>query len=188
MKTELRPALVMLILLTIITGIVYPVLVTLAGQAFFKHEAEGSLIVSDGHLLGSSLIGQTYTDPSHFFGRPSATSPQPSNGLGSGGSNLGPTNPALVDAVKGRLGALGSEQGNGKGVPIELVSASASGLDPEITVAAALYQVPRVAKARNIDPAHLQELIEKHTKGPQLGFLGPARVNVLELNLDLDHK
>jgi potassium-transporting ATPase KdpC subunit len=178
----------MLAAMTLVTGVIYPIVVTFGAVALFPREAAGSILVSrDGHIVGSSLIGQSFSDPTHFFGRPSATTPQPNNGLGSGGSNLGPTNPALVDAVKARIAAV-KDSTSTAGVPIELVSASASGLDPDITLAAALYQVPRVAEARHMDAAQLQALVEKHTKGPQLGFLGPARVNVVELNLDLDRR
>lgn len=178
----------MLVAMTLVTGVVYPALVTLGAKSLFPAKAEGSILTAtDGTVIGSALIGQSFTDAKHFFGRPSATTPQPNNGLGSGGSNLGPTNPALLDAVKSRLVAV-KDPNSSDAVPIELVTASASGLDPEISLAAALYQIPRVAKARGIDPAQLQALVEKHTKGPQLGFLGPARVNVVELNIDLDHR
>jgi potassium-transporting ATPase KdpC subunit len=188
MTTYLRPAVVMLVTMTVVTGVIYPALVTIGAKGLFPVQAEGSLLTTaDGRVVGSELIGQSFTDDKHFFGRPSATTPQPNNGLGSGGSNLGPTNPALIDAVRSRAAAV-KDNGNTDAVPIDLVTASASGLDPEISLAAALYQVPRVAKARGVDTAQLQVLVEKHTKGPQLGFLGPARVNVVELNLDLDHK
>jgi len=187
MKTLVRPALSLFVALTVVTGVVYPLAVTGAAKVAFPHQAAGSLIVKDGQAVGSSLIGQNFTDPGHFWGRPSATSPMPDNAANSGGSNLGPLNPALADAVKGRVEALkAADPGNAAPVPIDLVTTSASGFDPHISVAAAHYQVARVARARAVSPASLEALIEHHTEGRWLGLFGEERVNVLELNLDLD--
>lgn len=183
----LRAALALLGLLTVLTGFIYPLLVTAIAQGFFPHQAGGSLIVRDGRTLGSRLIGQNFSDPGHFWGRPSATTPQPYNGTASGGSNLGPLNPELLAAVKTRLAALRSvDPGNDAPVPVDLVSASASGLDPDISVAAANYQAVRVARSRGLPLARVQALIGAHTEGRLLGVLGEPRVNVLELNLALD--
>lgn len=183
----LRAALALLGLLTVLTGFIYPLLVTAIAQGFFPHQAGGSLIVRDGRTLGSRLIGQNFSDPGHFWGRPSATTPQPYNGTASGGSNLGPLNPELLAAVKTRLAALRSvDPGNDAPVPVDLVSASASGLDPDISVAAANYQAARVARSRGLPLARVQALIGAHTEGRLLGVLGEPRVNVLELNLALD--
>jgi len=186
-----RPALVLFLVLTVLTGIVYPALVTGMGRAGLSNAAEGSLIEKDGKLVGSRLIGQNFSDPAHFWSRPSATSPQPNNASSSGGSNLGPLNPALVDAVKGRVDALKAADraagvANDAVVPVDLVTASASGLDPEISPAAAAYQSARVAKASGVPLDRVQALVAAHTEGPQWGFLGAPRVNVLELNLALD--
>src|SRR5689334_12782254 len=187
--THLRPALVSLIALTIITGVVYPVAETVIAQVVFPHQANGSLIVKDGKVVGSELIGQPFDDPKYFWSRPSATSPSPYNAASSSGSNLSPTNPALVKAVQDRVDALrAADPGNTAPVPVDLVAASGSGLDPHISPAAALYQVSRVAKARKLDPAVVRDLVERHTEGRQLGFLGEPRVNVLALNLALDRK
>ena len=172
----------MLLVMTAITGVVYPLLVTGLAQVLFKDKANGSLIQKDGKVLGSSLIGQPFSDPKYFWSRPSATSPQPYNGAASSGSNQGPTNPALKDAVTDRIKALGGPTP----VPADLVTASGSGLDPHISPAAADYQIPRVSKTRNISEDRLRELVAKHTEGRQLGILGEPRVNVLELNLALD--
>jgi K+-transporting ATPase ATPase C chain len=162
-------------------------LVTALGQALFPKQAAGSLIVKDGKPVGSSLIGQNFSDPGHFWGRPSATSPQPNNALASGGSNQGPLNPALVDAVKGRVQALhDADPGNAAPVPVDLVTASASGLDPHISVAAARYQVARVAAARKLDAARVDVLVEQFTERPLLGLMGEPGVNVLRLNLALE--
>ncbi|MBS1178370.1 MAG: potassium-transporting ATPase subunit, partial [Proteobacteria bacterium] len=156
-------------------------------QAAFPHQAAGSLIVRDGKPVGSLLIGQNFSDAKYFWGRPSATGPMPNNASASGGSNLGPLNPALADAVKGRIGALrAADPGNIAPVPVDLVTASGSGLDPHISVAAALYQVPRVAKARGQSTAQLQALIAQYREGKRFGFMGEPRVNVLQLNLALD--
>jgi K+-transporting ATPase ATPase C chain len=187
MKNLIRPALSLFVLLTAITGVAYPLLVTGAAQLAFPTQAAGSLVVKDGKPVGSSLIGQNFADPKYFWGRPSATSPMPYNGTGSGGSNLGPLNPALVDAVKGRVDALKSaDPGNTALVPVDLVTTSASGLDPHISVAAAEYQAARVARVRGMAPEAVRKLVERHTEGRMLGFLGEPRVNVLALNLALD--
>jgi K+-transporting ATPase ATPase C chain len=177
----------MLLVMTIITGIAYPLLVTGLSQLLFPSQANGSLIAKNGQPIGSNLIGQSFTEPKYFWGRPSATSPQADNGTGSGGSNLGPTNPALADAVKQRIAALQSaDPGNHAPVPVDLVTSSGSGLDPEISPAAAQYQLARVAKARGISDGQLGLLIARATSGRQLGLLGEPRVNVLQLNLALD--
>ncbi|NID06429.1 potassium-transporting ATPase subunit KdpC [Luteibacter jiangsuensis] len=187
MTSLLRPALVLLVGLTIITGVAYPLLVTGAAQAVFPRQANGSIVESGGKPVGSSLLGQSFVEPRYFWSRPSATSPDPYNGTASGGSNQGPTNPALTDAAKKRIAALqAADPGNTAPVPVELVTASGSGLDPEISPAAARYQVARVAHARGLDPATVQALVEAHTEGRQFGVLGEPRVNVLALNLALD--
>jgi K+-transporting ATPase ATPase C chain len=186
MKNTIRPLLVLFLALSLITGLAYPLLVTSLAQALYPAQAAGSLIVKDGKPIGSLLIGQNFSDPGHFWGRPSATSPQPNNPLSSGGSNLGPLNPALVDAVKARVQALrDADPSNTAPVPVDLVTASASGLDPHISPAAALYQVKRVATARNLDAAMVADLVEQFTERPLLGLLGEAGVNVLRLNLAL---
>ena len=187
MGAHIRPALVLLIVLSVLTGLIYPAVVTGIAQLVFPRQANGSLIVRDGKVVGSSLIGQPFDDPKYFWGRPSATSPFPYNAAASSGSNLGPTNPALYDAVKGRVETLRTaDPGNTAPVPVDLVTASGSGLDPHISPAAALYQVGRVAKARKLDESAVRQLVERHTAGRQLGFLGEPRVNVLALNLALD--
>jgi K+-transporting ATPase ATPase C chain len=187
MKTMLRPLLVLFLALSLVTGLAYPLLVTGLAQALYPTQAAGSLIVKDGKPVGSLLIGQQFSDPAHFWGRPSATGPQPNNALASSGSNLGPLNPALVDAVKGRVQALrDADPGNTAAVPVDLVTASASGLDPHISVAAARYQVHRVAAARKLDAARVEALIEPATERPLLGLLGEPGVNVLRLNLALE--
>ncbi|MBV8123503.1 MAG: potassium-transporting ATPase subunit KdpC, partial [Paucibacter sp.] len=161
--------------------------VTGVAKALFPHQAAGSLIERDGKLVGSALIGQNFADPGHFWGRPSATGPMPDNAANSSGSNLGPTNPALVDAVKARIAALhAADPANTAPVPVDLVTASGSGLDPEISLAAAAYQAPRVARQHGLSLDVMQQLIQEHTKGRDLGVLGEPRVNVLELNLALD--
>jgi K+-transporting ATPase ATPase C chain len=187
MSRLLRNSIMMLLLMTVITGIAYPLLVTGLAQLIFPGQANGSLIVKQGKPIGSELIGQSFTEPKYFWGRPSATSPQADNGTGSGGSNLGPTNPALTDAVKQRIAALQSaDPGNRAPVPVDLVTSSGSGLDPEISPAAAQYQLARVAKARGLSDAQLNLLVAQATSGRQLGLLGEPRVNVLQLNLALD--
>jgi K+-transporting ATPase ATPase C chain len=183
----LRPALLLFVLLSLVTGLLYPLLVTGVAQLAFRDAANGSLIERDGKVVGSRLIGQPFSDPKHFWSRPSATAPMAYNGGASSGSNLGPLNPALHDAVKARIEALrAADPGNTAPVPIDLVTASASGLDPHISVAAAGYQAARVAKARGIAEDQVRALIERHTEAPLLGFIGEPRVNVLELNLALD--
>jgi len=187
MKTLIRPALSLFVALTLITGVVYPLAVTGVAKVAFPAQAAGSLIARDGKTVGSSLIGQNFQDPKYFWGRPSATSPMPYNAANSSGSNQGPLNPALVDAVKGRVDALkAADPGNAAPVPVDLVTASASGLDPHISVAAAQYQAARVARVRGVGPEVVTTLIAHHTEGRLLGILGEARVNVLELNLELD--
>jgi K+-transporting ATPase ATPase C chain len=183
----LRPSLLMLLVMTVITGVLYPLAVTGVARVMFPHQADGSLIVRNGHVVGSRLIGQPFDDPRYFWGRPSATSPQPYNGASSAGSNLGPTNPALAAAVRQRIAALrAADPGNTQPVPVDLVTASASGLDPEISPAAAQYQLERVARARHIDVAQVRQLVTAHTQGRWLGLFGEPRVNVLALNLALD--
>lgn len=187
MIKEIRSAFTMLFVLTLVTGVAYPLLVTGMSQAAFHGKANGSLIERDGRIVGSGLIGQAFADPKHFWSRPSATSPYPYNASASSGSNLGPLNPALADAVTARIKALhDADPGNTAPVPVDLVTASASGLDPHISPAAAEYQVSRVAKARNLDPQKVRELVAHYTEGRELGFLGEPRVNVLGLNLALD--
>ncbi|MBU6416060.1 MAG: potassium-transporting ATPase subunit KdpC [Xanthomonadaceae bacterium] len=183
----LRQAIVLLLLLTAITGVVYPFAVTGLAQLVFPHQANGSLILRNGKPVGSDLIGQQFTDPKYFWGRPSATTPQPYNGAASGGSNLGPSNPALTAAVKQRIAALhAADPGNDAPVPVDLVTASGSGLDPDISPAAAQYQLNRVARARSLPPAEVRALVDRYTQGRQFGVLGEPRVNVMELNLALD--
>ena len=183
----IRQSATMLLLLTLVAGVAYPLLVTALAQVLFPHQANGSLIGKGGRPIGSSLIGQAFTAPKYFWGRPSATAPQPYNGTGSGGSNLGPTNPALADAAKQRIDALrAADPSNDAPVPVDLVAASGSGLDPEISPAAAQYQLARVAHARGLPPAEVRALVARYTRGRQFGVLGEPRVNVLELNLALD--
>jgi K+-transporting ATPase ATPase C chain len=172
----------MLVVMTVITGVAYPLIVTGISQVVFKDQANGSLIEKDGKIVGSSLIGQPFSDPKYFWGRPSATSPMPYNGAASSGSNQGPTNPALKEAVEGRI----KDLGGAKPVPADLVTASGSGLDPHISVANARLQAPRVAEARGMGLPEVMDLVHAHTSGRSLGFLGEPGVNVLELNLALD--
>ena len=187
MLVHLRPALVLLALFTLVTGVAYPVAVTAIAQIAFPRQANGSLIVNDGKTVGSTLIGQPFDDPKYFWSRPSATSPFGYNAGASSGSNLSPTNPALVKTVQERVDALrAADPGNTAPVPVDLVTASGSGLDPHISPAAALYQVGRVAKVRQADVGAIRRLVEAHTEGRWLGMLGEPRVNVLELNLALD--
>ena len=187
MFKELRPAVVSFLLLTLLTGIAYPLLVTGISQGLMPGQTNGSLIIKDGKPAGSGLIGQSFSDPKYFWSRPSATGPMPNNAAASSGSNLGPTNPALMDAIKARIQALtDADPGNRQLVPVDLVTASASGLDPHISPAAAQYQLARVARVRNLNSDTLQKLVAEHTEGRQFGILGEPRVNVLELNLALD--
>jgi len=187
MKNSFRPALVLFVALTVLTGIVYPAVVTALGQRLFPREANGSLIERDGRTVGSALIGQPFDAPAYFWGRPSATTPNPYNAESSSGSNVGPTNPALTDAVKARIAALrAADPSNSAPVPVDLVTASGSGLDPDISPAAARYQAGRVARARGLARDRVDALIAQHTRGRQLGVFGEPRVNVLKLNLALD--
>src|SRR5436309_4873328 len=187
MLAQLRPAVMVLVLLTLVTGVAYPLLVTGVAQAVFPFQAQGSLVVKEGKVVGSALIGQPFDDPKYFWSRPSATSPFPDNAGSSSGSNLGPTNPDLAKAVQGRVEALrAADPGNTALIPVDLVTASGSGLDPHISPAGALYQVPRVAKARGLDEARVRELVAQYTEGRQWGLFGEPRVNVLRLNLALD--
>ena len=187
MKNTLRPALVLFLVLTLVTGLVYPLVVTGVAQSLFPAQAAGSLVVRDGTTVGSSLIGQNFTDPGHFWGRPSATATLPYNATASGGSNQGPLNPALVDAVKGRIDALrAADPGNTAAVPVDLVTASASGLDPHISPAAAAYQLVRVARVRGLQAAQVDALVAQNTETVLWGLLGEPRVHVLRLNLALD--
>ena len=188
MKAVIRPAVSLFVVLTVVTGVLYPLAVTGVAKAAFPHQASGSLIVQDGKTVGSSLIGQNFTDPKYFWGRPSATSPMANNGQGSSGSNLGPLNPALTDAIKGRVEALrAADPGNKAAVPVDLVTTSASGLDPEISVAAAQYQASRIARLHGLSPTVVEDIIVRHTQGRLLGLLGEPRVNVLDTNLELQH-
>lgn len=187
MKTLLRPAVSLLVLLTIVTGVVYPLMITGIAKIVFPERASGSIITKDGKPAGSSLIGQNFTEPQYFWGRPAATSPQPYNASASSGSNLGPLNPALVGAVKARIDMLrAAEPGNNAPIPADLVTASGSSLDPHISPAAAEYQLARIAKARNLPQEKLAALVMEHTEQRQWGIFGEPRVNVLELNLALD--
>ena len=184
---SIRSAVSLLIAMTILLGIAYPLLITGIAKLAFPRQAEGSLIQEDGKLIGSTLIGQSFSDPKYFWGRPSATSPQPYNGLASGGSNLGPLNPALLDAVKANAKALhDADPDNRQPIPVDLVTASGSGLDPEISIAAVQYQAARVARARNVAVERVEALINAHQEGRLFGFIGERRVNVLTLNLALD--
>jgi len=187
MSRQLRPAVVLLVLLTAITGVAYPLLVTLVAQVAFPSQARGSLVTRGDGVVGSTLIGQPFSDPKYFWGRPSATSPFEYNAAASSGSNRGPLNPALVDAVKARADALReADPDNRVPIPADLVTSSGSGLDPHISPAAARWQVSRVAEARGLEQAKVQALVDRYTQSRQLGFLGEARVNVLALNLALD--
>jgi K+-transporting ATPase ATPase C chain len=180
-------ALTLFVLLSMLTGFVYPLVVTGIAAGLFPRQAAGGILERDGRAVGASLIGQNFSDARHFWGRPSATAPQPYNSLASGGSNLGPLNPALTDAVRARVAALRAlDPGNGARLPVDLVTSSGSGLDPHISLAAARYQVGRVARSRDLDPQQVTALLRAHTEGRFLGFIGEPRVNVLELNLALD--
>jgi K+-transporting ATPase ATPase C chain len=186
-KQSIRPAVILFILLSIITGVAYPLASTALGKWLLPTQANGSLIEKDGKLIGSSLIGQNFTEPQYFWGRPSATGPYPNNAAASSGSNQGPLNPALAEAVKGRVNAMKvADPDNILPIPVDLVTASASGLDPHISPAAALYQVSRVAKSRGLSIASVQVLINDNTEGRQWGIFGEPRVNVLRLNIALD--
>jgi K+-transporting ATPase ATPase C chain len=187
MLSEFRPAFVMILLMSLITGLAYPLVVTGLAKVAFPRQASGSLIERDGKAVGSELIGQPFSDPKYFWSRASATAPYPYNAGASGGSNQGPLNPALSDAVAGRIKALrDADPDNRTPVPVDLVTASGSGLDPHISPAAAEYQITRVAKARGADPSSIRARVAQFTEGRQLGFLGEPRVNVLNLNLALD--
>ncbi len=187
MRALLRPALISFLVLALLTGIIYPLVMTGLAQLIFPYQANGSLIVKSGKAVGSTLIGQSFDDPKYFWGRLSATGPNPYNALASSGSNLGPTNPALIQEVQGRIDALHkADPGNTEPIPVDLVTSSGSGLDPDISVAAALYQAARVARVRGLDAAKVQNLINQMVEPKQLGFLGEARVNVLQLNMALD--
>lgn len=187
MSNILRPAISLFIVLTAITGVAYPLASTGIARGLFPHQASGSLIEQDGKAIGSTLIGQSFTDPGHFWGRPSATGPQANNASASSGANQGPSNPALSDAVTGRIDSLkAADPDNRLPIPADLVTASASGLDPQISPAAARYQIKRVASVRKLSVAQVSALVDQHTEGRQFGVLGEPRVNVLTLNLALD--
>lgn len=187
MKETIRPALTLFLGLTIITGLLYPLATTVIGKIFFSQQAQGSLIKQGDVVVGSALIGQNFTDAKYFWGRPSATGPYPYNAVASSGSNQGPLNPALMDAVNARIAALKEVDPDNKlPIPVDLVTASSSGLDPQISPAAANYQIERVAKSRGLQVEQVMKLIQKNTQGRQFGVLGEPRVNVLALNLSLD--
>ncbi|MBV1775187.1 potassium-transporting ATPase subunit KdpC [Burkholderiaceae bacterium DAT-1] len=187
MSKLIRPLLATFAMLTVVTGVAYPALTTLIGQTAFSDKAAGSLIHKEGKVIGSSLIAQSFTEPQYVWGRPSATSPRPYDAANSAGSNQGPTNPALIDAIKGRMDALkATDPDNHAPIPVDLVTASGSGLDPDISPAAALYQADRVARVRKLPRAQVVSLIAANTQGRQFGILGEPRVNVLKLNLALD--
>jgi K+-transporting ATPase ATPase C chain len=187
MRKQIRPALMALLIFTVLTGLIYPLVVTGIAQLVFPRQANGSLITQNGQTVGSSLIGQSFDNPKYFWGRLSATGPFPYNAAASSGSNYGPTNPALLDAVKARIAALKAvDPANTQPIPVDLVTASGSGLDPDISIAAAFYQLPRVARLRGLSESAVRLLVDKYTTGRLLGFIGEPRVNVLELNLALD--
>ena len=189
MRTLIRPAIMSMVVLTLLTGVIYPAVVTGISAVLFRRQAEGSLIMRGDSALGSSLIGQAFSDPKYFWSRPSATGPVPYNGAASSGSNLGPTNPAQLDAVKGRVEALkAADPGNTAPIPVDLVTASGSGLDPDISPAAAEYQVARVARVRGLPEDQVREQVRRFTQGRPFGILGEPRVNVLPLNLALDSR
>ena len=187
MRSQLRPAIVLLAIFTLLTGVIYPLVVTGISQLVFPRQANGSLIVQNGQVVGSKLIGQSFEDPRYFWGRLSATSPYPYNASASTGSNLAPSNPALAAEVEARIAALkAADPSNTLPIPVDLVTSSGSGLDPNISIAAANYQVARVARARGLSVEVIQALVDQFTAGRQFGVLGEQRVNVLELNLALD--
>ena len=187
MRAQLKPAVVIFLSLVVITGLIYPLVMTGLAQLIFPYQANGSLIIKDGKVAGSALIGQPFDDPKYFWGRLSATSPYPYNAQASSGSNLGPTNPALIQEVQARIDALQKvDPGNTQSIPVDLVTSSGSGLDPDISVSAALYQVPRVARLRNLAPTKVQNLVNQMVEPRQFGILGEPRVNVLQLNMALD--
>ena len=187
MRSQLRPAIFAIALFSVLTGFLYPMVVTGIAQVLLPHQANGSLILKDGEALGSELIGQQFSEPRYFWSRPSVTSPFPYNAAASTGSNLGPTNPDLAQSIQEQISALQAEDPHAAlPVPVDLVTSSASGLDPHISIAAALYQITRVAKARGLDEQAVRHLVDQYTEGRQLGFLGEPRVNVLKLNLALD--
>jgi len=187
MRSQFRPAIVSIGIFTILTGVLYPLIITGIAQVIFPHQANGSLIVQNGQAIGSDLIGQSFDDPRYFWGRLSATAPFAYNGAASTGSNLGPTNQALIEEVEARIAAVkAADPTNNSPIPVDLVTSSGSGLDPNISVAAALYQVPRVARERGMSEEALRSLVNQYTEKRQFGLLGEPRVNVLELNLALD--
>jgi K+-transporting ATPase ATPase C chain len=189
MLDQFRPAIVILLLMTVLTGLIYPAAIMEIAQLIFPHQANGSLIERNGQIIGSELIGQDFDDPHYFWGRPSATGPAPYNAAASSGSNLGPTNPALLEAIQARIDALlAADPGNMLPIPVDLVTASGSGLDPHISVAAARYQIPRIARQRGLSEARVLALVDEYTEGRQLWLLGEPRVNVLKLNLALDER
>lgn len=186
-REQFKTAVLIFLVLTVITGIIYPVSVTVIAQLLFKKQANGSIIYQDGKAAGSSLIGQQFDDPAYLWGRPSATSPEAYNSAASSGSNMGPSNPALLDAIKARMERLrAADPGNIKPIPVDLVTSSASGLDPHISLAGAYYQVSRIAKKRNVPEGAVEEVINHNTEGRFLGLIGEPVVNVLKVNLDLD--
>ena len=186
-REQFKPAILIFLILTVVTGIVYPLFVTGIAQVFFHDQANGSLIYRNNRPVGSTLIGQEFNDPKYFWGRISATSPVPFNAAASSGSNFGPSNPALIDAVKARIKALKDlDQDNTNSIPVDLVTSSASGLDPHISLAAAYYQVPRVARSRGLSQDVVKNIVKQHTAGRLLGVIGEPVVNVLETNLALD--
>jgi K+-transporting ATPase ATPase C chain len=187
MRSVIRPAVVLLLLFTVLTGFVYPLAITGIAQVAFAPAASGSILSRDGKPIGSSLIGQNFSDPKYFWGRPSATTPQPYAGTASTGSNLGPLNPALIDGIKAHIQSLrAADPDNRAAIPVDLVTASASGLDPEESVAAAYYQAPRVARVRGLELPAVRALIDDHAQNRWLGIFGEPRVNVMTLNLALD--
>ncbi len=187
MSSVIRPAVCLFLILTVLTGLVYPLAITGIARVMFPDQAGGSLVLKNGKVIGSALIGQSFGDPKYFWSRPSATAPQPYNAIASGGSNQGPLNPALTDAVKSRVDALrAADPGNTVPVPVDLVTASASGLDPDISLAAANYQVGRVARVRGLHADAVHLLVASRARGRLLGMIGEPRINVLELNLALD--